>query len=77
MIAYDMKRMSDRIGKKADKSIIKLINNFKNEACRSNCTKLNGEAIETEYHPLELWAFAARWAELEERTSIKKHNNNG
>ena len=69
MIAYDMKRMSDRITNKEHKT---LINNFKNECCSSTCTTLNGERIDTAYHPLELWAFAARWAELEYRTNNKK-----
>jgi CRISPR-associated protein Csm1 len=32
-------------------------------------TFLNGQFIVTDYHPLELWAFAARWAELEMRTN--------
>lgn len=68
MIAYDMKRMSERIGKRADHNLINLVNNFKNECCNGTCTTLNGERINTTYHPLELWAFAARWAELENRT---------
>jgi hypothetical protein len=36
-----------------------------------NKKQLNGIALKTDYHALELWAFAARWAELELRnTSI-------
>ena len=70
MIAYDMKRMSDRTAKKEHKE---LINNFKNECCNSICTTLNKERINTNYHPLELWAFAARWADLENRTNNKNH----
>ncbi len=68
MVAYDMKRMQSRV----DSKVKDLINNFKNEVCDKQAGCLNGVPIESDYHPLELWALAARWAELEERTN----NNN-
>ncbi|WP_281644365.1 hypothetical protein [Bacteroides zoogleoformans] len=39
-----------------------------NEVCNKKGSTLNGEHIITDYHPLELWNFAARWAELEYRS---------
>ena len=63
MLTYDLSRMIDRtkiINSKA------LIDNCITEVC-GNKPLLNGIYIETKYHPLELWAFAARWAELEIR----------
>lgn len=64
MMAYDLSRM---IVRKADTDAKSLINKCKSEVC-SNKKILNGQPIETDYHPLELWAFACRWAELELRT---------
>ena len=63
MLTYDLSRMKDRT--KINTSKV-LINNCITEVC-GNKPLLNGKAIETEYHALELWAFAARWAELELR----------
>ena len=65
MLTYDLSRMKDRTKVEYTK---KLINNCITEVC-GNKPLLNGEPIETEYHSLELWAFAARWAELEIRTN--------
>lgn len=59
-LTYDLSRMGDRYK-------IKLLNNCMNEVCKGSCKTLNSKAITTDYHPLELWAFAARWAELEYR----------
>lgn len=65
MIPYDLGRM---IGRNTNDEAKQLINNCKTETC-SNKEKLNGQFISTNYHALELWAFAARWAELEIRTN--------
>lgn len=65
MLTYDLSRMKDATKESACKE---LINNCILEVC-GNKETLNGEKIKTDYHPLELWAFAARWAELEIRTS--------
>ena len=35
-------------------------------------SQLNGKRINTTYHPIELWALACRWAELELRTNNNK-----
>ena len=45
-----------------------LIENCKKEIC-TNQNTLNGENIITNYHAIELWTLAARWAELEIRTN--------
>ena len=63
MLAYDLNRMKDRT--KSEKSKM-LIDNCITEVY-GNKPFLNGIFIETRYHALELWAFAARWAELEIR----------
>ena len=73
MVAYDAKRTIDRTGKGSDKDCIKaIVRNFKNEVCEGLCGTLNNAHIESDYHPLELWALAARWAELEIRTNTEK-----
>src|SRR5690606_11841897 len=65
LVPYDLSRMESRI--KSDESK-KLIENCKLEVC-GKLNRLNGEEVNTHYHLLELWAFAARWAELELRTN--------
>jgi len=65
LLTYDLNRLKERT--KSDSAKL-LINNCINEVC-GNKARLNGKPIETEYHALELWAFAARWAELECRNS--------
>lgn len=67
LVAYDMGRMAERY---KDSELKKLINRCKTEIC-GNATTLNGESIASDYHALELWAFAARWAELEMRNITK------
>ena len=67
MFTYDLSRMKDRTKISNTKA---LIDNCITEVC-GNKSQLNGKTIETEYHVLELWAFAARWAELE----IRSKNN--
>ncbi len=67
MLTYDLSRMVERQGTSAQL----LIENCKSEICSNNKSRLNGEPIQTCYHPLELWALAARWAELTIRTNKK------
>jgi CRISPR-associated protein Csm1 len=64
MLTYDLSRFKERT-KNADTR--KLLDNCITEVCGSK-SALNGKAITTSYHPLELWAFAARWAELDIRS---------
>lgn len=66
MLTYDLSRMKER-HKSSD--AIKIIDQCIKEICNKSCGSLNGKAIITNYHPLELWAFAARWAELKFRTN--------
>ena len=66
MLTYDLSRMKSRYAKGINCN--DLIQNCINEVCGSKAM-LNGEPIQTVYHPLELWAFAARWAEIQFRTN--------
>ena len=65
MLAYDLGRMKARNNDKRAKDLIEtcII-----EVCQ-NKQQLNGAAITTHYHALELWAMACRWAELLIRTT--------
>lgn len=65
MLTYDLSRQKSKSNLD---SINGMIDNCIKEVCDNNKGKLNGEPILTNYHPLELWAFAARWAELEYRS---------
>ena len=65
MIAYDMDRMKNRT---KDVQAKELINQYIKEIC-GNSSCLNNKTIKSYYHPLELWALACRWAELELRTN--------
>jgi len=65
LLTYDLGRFKERF--KDNKEIKQLIDNCINECCHAN-GKLDGKTINTKYHPLELWAFACRWAELENRS---------
>jgi CRISPR-associated protein Csm1 len=65
MLSYDLSRFKERI---KNEEVRKMMDNCVTEVC-GNKPSLNGEEIETDYHPLELWAFSARWAELETRTN--------
>ena len=65
MLTYDLSRLKSRSN---EEKVNLLIDNCIKEVCDKNKGTLNGEPIQTDYHPLELWAFAARWAELEYRT---------
>ena len=64
MIPYDLSRMRSEC-KNAE--VVKLMNRCIKEVCQGGQT-LNGVLLQTDYHPLELWCFACRWAELEYRT---------
>lgn len=66
LLTYDLHRMKERLTSIEAK---KLVDNCKKEICENNKTLLNGKPIQTDYHPLELWAMAARWAELDMRTN--------
>ena len=63
MLVYDLNRMKERI---RSGILNALIDNCITEVY-GNKRYLNGKYMETDYHSLELWAFAARWAELEIR----------
>lgn len=66
MLTYDLSRMKGRSNTEA---VNNMIDNCIKEVCDKNKNTLNGKSIQTDYHPLELWTFAARWAELEYRTN--------
>jgi CRISPR-associated protein Csm1 len=63
MLTYDLNRMKERI---KNETAREMINSCIMEICGDKPT-LNNSPIETDYHPLELWALASRWAELEIR----------
>ena len=64
MLTYDLSRMKERSGSELNS----LIDCCIKEVCDKSKGTLNGKALKTNYHPLELWNFAARWAELEYRS---------
>ncbi len=64
LLTYDLSRMCERTH---NESVRTIINHCIKEVCKNDHT-LDGNKIETNYHPLELWSFACRWAELEYRT---------
>lgn len=72
MITYDLSRLKAR-EKQSEVNV--LVDNCITEVC-GNKRSLNGISITTNYHALELWAFAARWAELELRNNQYKSINN-
>ena len=63
MLTYDLSRLKERA---RDGNLKTLIDNCITEVC-GNKSSLNSRFLKTAYHSLELWAFAARWAELEIR----------
>lgn len=71
-LSYDIKRAMERA--KGKEAVLNLL-----EQCRTNiCTPgntLDGVNIVTDYHLLELWALACRWAELEYRSINEKQKN--
>lgn len=64
MLTYDLSRMKSR----STPMVNELIDNCIKEVCNKKKGTLNGMEIQTEYHPLELWTFASRWAELKYRS---------
>ena len=68
-LSYDIKRATERA--KGKDNVIALLDQCRADICTPGST-LAGEKIETNYHLLELWALASRWAELEYR-SINEH----
>ncbi|TCO89136.1 CRISPR-associated protein Csm1 [Bacteroides heparinolyticus] len=64
LLTYDLSRMKMR----STEAVKAMIEQCINEVCNKKGATLNGEHIITDYHPLELWNFAARWAELEYRS---------
>lgn len=65
LLTYDLSRLKAR---EKQHEINKLVDNCIAEICGKK-KLLNGESLTTNYHPLELWAFACRWAELEIRSN--------
>lgn len=65
MAAYTFSRMLEQQSLSSDAR--KLVEACLHDICGRRDT-LCGMSIRTEYHPLELWALACRWAELEYRT---------
>lgn len=63
LLTYDLSRLKAR---EKQSEINTLVENCIAEVC-GNKKLLNGVPLTTNYHALELWAFAARWAELEIR----------
>lgn len=64
MLSYDLGRMKMRVQSSEAKT---LISQCVNESC-NKVHVFNGKERCTCYHPLELWALACRWAEIEMRT---------
>lgn len=65
MLTYDLNRMKERFVPE----VANLIDCCIKEVCDKTRKTLNGRPLETNYHALELWNFAARWAELEYRSN--------
>lgn len=63
MLTYDMNRLKER----TSPEVKMLLDNCIQEVCDKSRSTLNGVPVVSDYHPLELWVFAARWAELEYR----------
>lgn len=64
-LSYDIKRAIERA--KNNEDVITLLEQCRADICTPGST-LAGANIETNYHLLELWALACRWAELEFRS---------
>lgn len=69
-LSYDIKRAIERAN---NNDVEELLKRCQEEICTPN-GKLGGIDITTDYHPLELWAFACRWAELEYRSNNEQNN---
>lgn len=66
MLTYDLGRLKQRNAKNAD--VVSMIENCMKEVC-NNAKTLDGNPIATDYHSLELWVLACRWAEIVLRTN--------
>lgn len=66
MLTYDLGRMKERLGKDAKC----LVDDCITQVC-SNSIK----DFATDYHPLEIWAMACRWAEMQLRTENTANND--
>ncbi len=64
MLTYDLSRMKQRCT-----AAKQLVDCCLADMC-NNSGKLQKQDIQTTYHPLELWALACRWAEIETRTNL-------
>lgn len=64
-LTYGLKRMKERYNTESAQAFLE---GCVSEICHANGS-LNGNAINTDYNSLELWAFACRWAEFEYRTN--------
>lgn len=65
LLTYSMSRLKTR--NKENDEIGKLIDCCINEVCNPSVRTLGGEPVVSNYHSLQLWALACRWAELEIR----------
>lgn len=72
LLTYDLSRLKAR---EKLREINTLVDNCIAEVC-GNKKLLNGITLTTNYHAIELWAFAARWAELELRNKQYKSIKN-
>ena len=73
LMTYDLSRFASRV---KDHEAIQFVDRCKLDCCSRTNTSVNGESIKTDYHPLEIWALACRWAELELRTDKEQSLTN-
>lgn len=66
MLTYDLGRMKSRV---KNKEACELIDHCMADICDKN-RNFDRQEITTSYHPIELWAMACRWAELELRNNL-------
>ena len=70
MLSYDLIRFNKRYKTQFEKENLHFTEQLLKDVYNGQHMKtLNEMPIVTDYHPLELWAFAARWAELDKRTN--------
>lgn len=66
LLVYDLGRMKQRL--RNNQEAVDFIDTCIKEVSNGTLNTLNHQGLISNYHPLELWALAARWAELEIRT---------
>lgn len=66
LLVYDLGRMKQRL--RYNQEAVEFIDTCIKEVSNGTLNTLNQQGLITNYHPLELWALSARWAELEIRT---------